>query len=385
MKYIKWCIIKFLRMFLKIFYVIPIKENRIYLSSNLGKNISCNPFYIYKYLNKTFPEKFEYIWELRKEIKNDRMDVKIIKPLTIKSIFYIMTSDVVISNDGFGSFIPKRNKQIFINTWHGGGAYKKSGLDFMTDQHVIDKKINEICGKQTDIFISSSKKFTEVMSKAKNIHKSKFLECGMPRNDGLINGMEKTINENIREKYGISKDTHIVLYAPTYRGEEKDAYLNVDLDDKKCLEAAQNRFGGTWVLMVRKHHFLNTMSFKKGIDVSDYWDMQELLFIADIFITDYSSCMWDFSLTKKPGFIYAPDLENYKKDRSFYTKPETWPFSIALNNYELENLILNYDKKSSEEKIFNHHKILGIAESGDAAKIIGQKIYGHCFEKKNVM
>ena len=158
MKYIKLCIVKACRVILKIFYVLPIKNNRIYLSSNLGQSISCNPFYIYRYLKSHYPNKFEYIWEYTGETSDK--EIFSVKPGTLRSIYYLLTSSVIISNDGLGSYIPKRSNQMFINTWHGGGAYKKSGVDFITDQHKVDLIINRICGEQTDVFLSGCHKFT---------------------------------------------------------------------------------------------------------------------------------------------------------------------------------------------------------------------------------
>lgn len=373
MKYIKYMIIRICRFLLKAFCAVPLKKNRIYFSSNLGQSISCNPFYIYKYMKKQYPNEFEFIWEYRNRLAGD--ECKTVKPSTLKSLYYLMTSKVIISNDGLGSYIPKRKQQLFINTWHGGGAYKKSGVNFITDQHKVDLKINEICGGQTDIFLSSCKKFTEVMSGAKMVAKEKFLECGMPRNDLLINQKKSSVIKKVKEKYGIASDCKIVLYAPTYRGEEKTASFDSRINIEKCLLALQNRFDGEWVFLVRKHHFVKESVFSEGIDVSSYRDMQELLYAADVFITDYSSTIWDYSLTEKPGFLFAPDIKEYGEERCFYTPPETWAFPIAESNEGLEKLILSYEEEEAKKKIARHLKLLGNCESGNATEHVAKLIW----------
>lgn len=380
MKYIKLCIVKACRVILKIFYVLPIKNNRIYLSSNLGQSISCNPFYIYRYLKSHYPNKFEYIWEYTGETSDK--EIFSVKPGTLRSIYYLLTSSVIISNDGLGSYIPKRSNQMFINTWHGGGAYKKSGVDFITDQHKVDLIINRICGEQTDVFLSGCHKFTEVMHGAKLVPQDRFLECGMPRNDLLMTGMDGEIVKKIKNRYGVQEKCRIILYAPTYRGEEKDAYFNSQIDVFKCLDAASQRFGGEWVFFTRKHHFLKGVSFEQGVDVSDYEDMQELLFAANIFITDYSSSMWDYALTEKPGFLFVPDLNQYSCERSFYTPPETWPFPLAKTNQMLEQLILLYDETQGKKKIEDHQEALGNCETGKAAEIVAERIIKKCYFEK---
>lgn len=371
MKYIKLCIIFICRGLLRMFYVVPVKKNRIYFSSNLGQSISCNPLYIYQYMQKMYGEEYEYIWEYRG--KTDQVK-KTVQPGTWKSIYYLMTSKVIISNDGLGSYIPKRRKQTFINTWHGGGAYKKSGVDFITDQHPVDLKINQICGGQTDIFLSSSEKFSEVMAYAKMVSREKFMECGMPRNDLLICGSEEDVAGKVKKYFGISAEKKIVLFAPTYRGEEQTAQFHSELEMEGCLRSLRQRFGGEWVFFMRKHHFVKTTEYGDCINASDYPDMQELLYAADVFITDYSSTIWDYSLMFKPGFLFTPDIDQYGTERSFYTDPSTWAFPLARTNEELQELIETYDEEQNKVKIKKHHELLKNKETGKAAAIVVEKI-----------
>ena len=49
------------------------------------------------------------------------------------------------------------------------------------------------------------------------------------------------------------------------------------------------------------------------------------MLIADVGITDYSSWICDYLLTKKTGFIFATDMQNYNTERGFY-----YPYSNYL-------------------------------------------------------
>ena len=345
------------------------------MSSYKGTKICCNPYYIYLYLNRTYPDKFEYVWE-GKDSQSPWVGrrTKFVKHGSVNSIRHILTSGFIFSNVGLGSFIPKRKKQFFVNTWHGGGAYKVVGVD-MKNTSREETLINDICAKQTDYFISSSRKFTEVMSQSKHIETEKFLECGMPRNDLLINKNGADISKKVRKYFDIREDQKIVLYAPTYRGEEREAEFHSQLDIIGCLKALEERFGGNWVFFVRMHHFVKGEQLQNCVNATEYADMQELLYAADVFITDYSSTIWDYSLTFKPGFLFVPDLKEYDAERSFYTDPLTWPFPLAETNGDLQRHILEYDEEISKGKIKNHHYLLGNAESGCASKIIAELIY----------
>lgn len=102
--------------------------------------------------------------------------------------------------------------------------------------------------------------------------------------------------------------------------------------------------------------------------MSLYPDMQELLCATDILITDYSSCMWDFSLMYKPCFIYANDLEEYKIERNFHTPIKEWPFPLSINNDELIKNINDFDNNKYIKKVKEHHEKLGSYENGQASK-----------------
>lgn len=373
----KLFVIRTLRVFMRIFYVFPVKRNRINFSVNRGKSISCNPKYIYEYMKENFPGEYEYIWECETDNVNMGEDTKVVKPGSIKSLYYLMTSKVIIRNDGLGSYIPKRNSQFFINTWHGGGAYKRVGAE-VGEENKTEVIIQKMCGEQTDMFVSSSKAFSKVMAGSKSIHADRFFEVGMPRNDFLIRGTEADIRGKVLKYFNLSGEKKLVLFAPTYRGTEADASFDAEIDIEKCLNALERRFGGKWVFLMRKHHFVKSVQNQGCIDASGYPDMQELLYSVDAFITDYSSSIWDYSLTFKPGFLFVPDLSQYTSERNFYTDPETWAFPLAQTNEELETLICSYDEEQNSNKIKAHHQLLESKETGCATKILVEKINKIC-------
>ncbi len=82
---------------------------------------------------------------------------------------------------------------------------------------------------------------------------------------------------------------------------------------------------------------------EKIVDVSLYPDIQELMVVADALITDYSSAVFDFILTYKPGFIYAINEQRYDIERGLYYPLTATPFTVARNNEELERNIINFD------------------------------------------
>lgn len=377
MFYLKQVAIYLCRVILVIFYVFPVKHNRIIFMSYDGKQYSCNPKYIFEYLKKNYGNRFEYIWVFNNVKKYESLedeDVKIVKNHTFAFLYNILTSKIIVSNSSIGSYLPLRKNQYYIETWHGGGAYKKTGVDVNKSSFKVNQ-MKYISKKMTG-FISSSAKFTKTKSQGHLVPTEKFWECGMPRNDLLFNA-KPDIVKKVKEFYDVDKEVKIALYAPTLRNDKTDVSMYSELDIRKCLNALTKRFGGSWVLFFRTHYLINPETdLNHAINVNDYDDMQELLCASDVLLTDYSSCMWDFSLTKKPCFVFATDAKQYQQERDFFTPMTQWPYPIAENNDELVKNIMNFNEIDYINNIKKHHINQGSYETGNATEFVAKKILG---------
>lgn len=355
---------------------------------------ACNPRYIFEQLYGNAQKQLEYVWCINN--KTNSLDqfgnVKTVKYNTFLYYYFQMTSKVIVSNLPTPIFLPLRKGQIMVNTWHGGGAYKRVGLSSPRRSSLTNKQ--EIRGfktlenknnfewerykakynlKDTTYFISSSRSFTEVMSGAQLLPLSSYLNIGMPRNDIFFSDYSEE-RRRTKEKLGINVNKSVVLYAPTYRGNVKSQVYNLELDIELCLESLNKRWGGEWVFAFRSHVFGESQDVggEFVVNASDFEEMQQLLCMADVLITDYSSSMWDFALTRKPAFLFTPDLQYYlNDDRGFYTPIDDWPFPYAETNDKLADLIGSFDMISHKIKIESHLKSFGSYEDGNATtKII---------------
>lgn len=368
------------KIILGVSYIFQIKSNRIFLVSYNGKTFSCNPLYIAKYLIEKFDSEYDIIVAIEKDVKNitEKRNVKIVEKGTLKYYIYYFTSKVLITNDCFPAYLPKKKTQFLINTWHGGGAYKRN-LSNSKYFHNFYK----IIYKDIDCFISSNRRFSKVMSEDLYVNKEKFFSIGMPRNDMFFS--EKIVSENnskIRNRFNVDDDTQIILYAPTWRDDGR--IIDGLQFNEKILETFRRKFNKKVKVFIRSHYHTKNLKYKEPdiIDVSGYSDMQEILCAVDVLITDYSSCMWDFSLMFKPCFIYATDIKEYQQERDFYTPIEKWPFSIAENNEELINNIINFDEIIYIDRVKQHHQDLGSFEIGQATEKICRLIEGVCRRKE---
>lgn len=363
----------------KISYLFPLKKNTVLFTSFLGKQYSCNPKYISEYLEKELnnvklvwafnnPEEFKFL---------EKRGITIIRFKSFLYIYYRLFAQVIVTNVGEFAYIPVRKKQLFINTWHGGGCYKRVGMNNAKKKHSkyyvleMQQSYNNV-----NLFLSSSEAFTEQTIRQSMNYHGEILENGMPRNDLLFLKTRADITKKVRQYYRL-KDEKICLFAPTYR--DTMSAEDFGLDFALLKSNLIKRFGGEWVILYRSHQFLNKAEIKhECTSASDYPDMQELLYNADVLITDYSSSIWDFSLTKKPCFLFTSDLEEYLEERNFYTPIETWGFPLARNNQEMTDMILNFDSELFEKNMDMHQKNLGSFESGNATERVCDFIKEKC-------
>ena len=366
----------------------PIKKNRVLLMNSLAQNYGDNPKYVAEYLLKHYPGKFEIIIPVRSLADNAYLTEKgliFVKYNSWKYFYYALTCQIFLTNSGGFSYLPMRKKQYIINTWHGGGAYKKCGLDMYEDTKLFRKDLR-LAGNKTNVFLSTCDRFTEVISASMLTPKEVFWGIGMPRNDMILNP-DPILKQAVRDQLGLKSNEKLILFAPTYRKPNDNYFkesiaISYGVDCERVCKAMAQRFGGTWRFAYRLHPCVTNRDGLPGgdiLDLSDYPDMQELLVAADAMINDFSSSMWDFMLTGRPSFLFAIDLEHYIKTTQVYTPVEEWPFPKSTNNDELEKAILEFDEEAYSVACKRHYEALGGCETGHATELVCKYIYEKSF------
>ena len=360
---------------LQMFRLLPL-QNRVNFIAFSGRQYSDSPRRISELLLKEHPE-IQQVWAFNEPEKFrflEEQGIKVVKYKSLEYLYYVMTSRVYVDNAEFWSILKFRPEQMVLQTWHGGGAYKRVGghridVNALEQQHAVEK-MNKIT-----LFLSSSKAFTDFVIRGAYQYQGEVLECGLPRNDDLIHP-DPAAGDRARRALRIPEGKKVLLYAPTFRNSHTlDLY---DVDFARLKTTLEARFGGEWIIALRMHYYLADKAMASDApylyNATDYPDMQDLLVMADVLLTDYSSCMWDFSLMHKPCFLYARDISQYRGERDFYTPIEGWPFPLAADNDGLEAAIAAFDTNAYHAAVDRHHAELGSTESGTAARQCAQRI-----------
>lgn len=354
----------------------PVKENRIFVNCFDGMGVGDHPKYIIDELLK-MDESAEIIWTYRWKKMISYKKTTFVYPFSLKAIYYQATSKIWISSVRLPYYSIKRKNQFYIQTWHGGLTFKQVEQEC---EHALSDRYIKTCkhdSKMIDFWVSSNVDNTNLFVKKFWYCGGEILEVGSPRNDIFFGKNEDKVAE-LKKEYSISGHK-IVIYAPTFR--KNNSFGAYDLNLKDLTGFLGACWGGAWKLIIRLHPRLMGKSDtfvqynENTIDGSKMNDIQELLLITDLLITDYSSIALDYMNLDKPVIIYASDIESYKHDRNFHLKLEDTPFPIATNQQELEDAIRFFDNKKYIDDLHRFKDQYGFFDDGKASEKVAKKIY----------
>ena len=289
-----------------------LKENRITFISNRRNSISGNYESIYAEL-----------------IKDKNIDIKTVLDTKESFIscfkygYYLASSKVILIDDYIRSVyeIRKRKDNYLIQVWHACGAFKAFGFSRLSKEGCWSQDSRS--HRTYDYCLVSSRKVAKHYAEAFGMNVDRVIATGVPRTDIFFDeAYKREIRAKIFSTYPMLKDKKVILFAPTFRGSSKKEgnYPHYRFDYKKIFE----RLGDEYRIIIKHHPHVNNKPVIENeykdrvIDLSKNEELNELLFVTDILITDYSSVIFEAALLDIPMLFYAFDLDEYISRRGFY-------------------------------------------------------------------
>ncbi len=283
-------------------------ENAVFFESFYGSNAGCNPRAIDRELAARAPGVARYwsVTDLSVAVPDGAI------PLVVGSPEWWRirgAARLLVVNDWLRHRFVRKDGQKVIQTWHGTPlkrlALHRPGFDPRRMAAVVKES------RRWDVLLAQNPYSERILRKAYAFFGKPIWLEGYPRNDVLVGGDPAAV----RAALGIGADERVLLYAPTWRDDRTEM---VEFIDPERLASDADA-----VVLVRGHSRTlapgRDQAGARVIDVTGYPQTAELLLIADALITDYSSVMFDFSVTGRPMYFLVPDLEHYRgRLRGFY-------------------------------------------------------------------
>lgn len=321
-----------------LFKPFKLKENRITFISNRRNSISGNYESIYAEL-----------------IKDKNIDIKTVLDTKESFIscfkygYYLASSKVILIDDYIRSVyeIRKRKDNYLIQVWHACGAFKAFGFSRLSREGCWPQDSRS--HRTYDYCLVSSRKVAKHYAEAFGMNVDRVIATGVPRTDIFFDeAYKREIRAKIFSTYPMLKDKKVILFAPTFRGSSKKEgnYPHYRFDYKKIFES----FGDEYRIIIKHHPHVNNKPVIENeykdrvIDLSKNEELNELLFVTDILITDYSSVIFEAALLDIPMLFYAFDLDEYISRRGFYCEYISFiPGKLVENMDEIIDALLAGD------------------------------------------
>lgn len=337
------------------------KGNTVLFTSDSRSEMSGNFKFVYdEMLRQNLDDKYK-IHSLFKPNISERRN------FTDKFKFpYLLGKADYIFVDDFHPMLYKvnfRKSQEIIQVWHAVGAFKtvgfsrtgKKGGPFF-DSYNHRNYTKAYVSSETDI---------PFYAEAFGIKERNIIPTGVPRTDIFFDkSFKKETIEKMENLLPEIKGKNVILFAPTFRGSGHHTahYPFFKIDFERLAKYCEDN---NTVVLFKMHPFVrNRLHIKNEyrkyfIDISDLREVNDVLFITDILISDYSSLIYEFAVFKRPMLFYAFDLEDYITTRDFYENYESFvPGKIVESFDELINSLYekDYDQYKVEPFLNKHFK-----------------------------
>lgn len=355
------------------------------------KKIQPNKITFFSARREDISGNFEFVYNKIKDDKN--LDINFL--FNTKSFRYMTrkeiddfteacaTSKVIILDEYTPQIhlIDLKPETKIIQLWHACGAFKTFGFTRIGKPKGSPQATR--MHRSYDYVTVSSEFCRKCHSEGFGIATKNIIPTGIARTDIFF---DEEYKSNFRKKffseYPNLKGKKIILFAPTFRGDLKQsARYPMELFD---INEVCETLGEDYAVIIKHHPFITEKhpipdEYKdRVIDLSESTEINDLLFISDIIISDYSSLVFEASLLNIPMLFYAYDLQAYIKSRDFYFDYKLYiPGKICTSLYTLLQAIKEEDFEA--EKIERFRNMFFDDLDGKSSERIAKLIY-KCLE-----
>ncbi|MEU0299616.1 CDP-glycerol:glycerophosphate glycerophosphotransferase [Streptomyces sp. NPDC006175] len=364
---------------------LPVRRGSVVFESHMGTCYGDSPRAVHEEVRaRGLP--LRCVWSYADSPAGFPADARLVRRWSWRYLWALARAEYWVDNQGFPQHLDKPSGTVYLQTWHGS-AYKRMGFDEtrVRMQNAPQRERLQQAVHRFDHFLVRSEHDERTLARAYRLPASTLLRTGYPRNDALVAARARDEAQGrlprpaLAAELGLPDHRKVVLYAPTFRGGP-----GTRRRQRLLLDAARfaERFGDTYTLLVRAH-YLEAASLPACppgtvVDVSRHHDVSELLALADVLVTDYSSIMFDYALLDRPIVLFAPDLDTYAAERgSYFDLREKAPGPVTATEEELFAVLARLKTADTgfQEQRAAFAEEFGAYDRGDAARSVVDTVF----------
>ncbi|HEX8904452.1 MAG TPA: CDP-glycerol glycerophosphotransferase family protein [Longimicrobiaceae bacterium] len=312
-------------------------------------------------------------------IVGDGVNVRFVEADSLRGMYYLARAGAVLVGYGLANLASYSRhltaKHRVVQLWHGI-PLKRIGHLFPGEgwwNGETPRYAATVCSSDAD---------REVMRQAfAPIPRERVWVTGLPRND-FITGHEERLPRDYREVLADLRaklaGRRLVLYAPTWRENAADLYA-FSAEEIAALEGvlrAHDAVLGIRGHALARHVGTSTHGSDAVLDLNGVPDVNVLLRLTDVLVTDYSSIYIDFLVTGRPILHFVYDLERYQGERGLLYTPAQAFGGAALESFG--ELLAGLDRALSDpaadagqreraRRLFHSH-------AGDCGRAVAERV-----------
>ncbi|MEO8570476.1 MAG: CDP-glycerol glycerophosphotransferase family protein [Chloroflexota bacterium] len=297
------------------FRILPVRKDRVVLATARVPTLDGNLLHVHRAIRRRRPER-------RVVLLLEPYSYGLAGKLTylarlVRGMYHLQTAGLFIVDNAYLPIhvAPHRRETTVVQVWHAAGALKRFGLDTTTP---LAEPERTFLHRYYDAVVVGGEWTRGPYAAALRTPVERVLALGSPRTDFFFDETALTgARARVVKAHPALAGRRVVLYAPTFRGrgEAKRAARGLDATRLRAALPADH------VLVLKTHPNLDpaatpTEGFDVVVDHAE--EINDLLALTDILVTDFSSSIVEFALLRRPIILLVGDLATYEVDPGLY-------------------------------------------------------------------
>ncbi|WMJ89818.1 bifunctional glycosyltransferase/CDP-glycerol:glycerophosphate glycerophosphotransferase [Anaerocolumna sp. MB42-C2] len=312
----------------KYYETLAVNDKLILFESKHGDDLAGNIFNMILETGRDKYRDFRILLVLRKELYETYR--KLLQHYNINHVTFIelhsneylralAAAKYLVTDTSLPPYYIKKPEQVYLNTWHGT-PLKAMG-------RIVPDREYALGNVQRNFNIADYLLYQNEFSKdiflkdymLDKIYEGKVLLSGYPRNSSFF----RTERRDIIRKECDLEGMQVIVYMPTWRGllHKKQSKAQVE-KIFGYLAHLDHKLTKNQVLYVKLHPYVKkSINYSQLLHVREFpsdYETYDFLNASDMLITDYSSIMFDYAVSKKKIILFTYDREEYLGDRGIY-------------------------------------------------------------------